>query len=238
MNSVSTVRRACASGSGCSVSEKDGNWSRGVQRGDHNLSLHDKDAVKVSPVCNSQPTLDVKWRTWFAVGLIQEKSLWGLNGAVGNYYTSLGLNLWAFERSQVWDQTCEHWSKLVTFQYKLVTFRPNLWPFERSQVWTKRSQVWTERSQVWTNIHKFDPKLVTFRKVTSLAQTCELNFCKGHKFGPKFVNFHNNSQVSPRMQDAKTRTFLIVDRCGIKWSGWCSQAQINQTLFLGCDQYG
>ena len=126
------------------------------------------------------------------------------------------LNLWIFECSQVWAQTCEVLN-VHKFGPKLV----NILKFTSLNLWTLRKFT-SLGANLWTfKPHKFGPKLVKFRKVHKFecsqvwAQTCEhskvhkfklVNFANIHKFGPKLVNFLNNSQLKNNKQ--KFHNFL------------------------------
>ena len=87
------------------------------------------------------------------------------------------LNLWRFERSQVWVQTCDFckshnfWPKLVTFWSKLVNFIKG----------HKFGKITTLGKG-----HNF--KLVTFCKGHKFEP-------KGHKFGPKVVTFTKFTKI-------------------------------------------
>ena len=110
-----------------------------------------------------------------------------------------------FECSQVWAQTCEVLN-VHKFGPKLV----NILKFTSLNLWTLRKFT-SLGANLWTfKPHRFRPKLVKFHKVHKFkcskvwAQTCEhskvhkfklVNFTNIHKFGPKLVNFLNNSQM-------------------------------------------
>ena len=92
------------------------------------------------------------------------------------------LNMWPFERSQVWVQTCDFcknhnfWPKLVIFCSKLVTFYKG----HKFKFVTFRKGHKFEKITTLGKGHNF--KLVTFCKVHKFE-------LKGHKFGPKVVTF-------------------------------------------------
>ena len=127
------------------------------------------------------------------------------------------LNLWPFEMSQVWAQTCDL-LKCHKFELKLVNIGLNLWPFSPNLWHSERSQVGTKGHKCGLKSHKFglkghkvkpmftslSPNLWPFERSQVWAQTCDISkshkfklvtFRKGHKFGPKLVPLLNNSQL-------------------------------------------
>ena len=107
------------------------------------------------------------------------------------------LNLWPFERSQVWAQTCDFckshnfWPKLVTFRFKLVTFTKG----HKFKVVTFAQSCDLSKLVTFTKGHKF--KLVTFYKGHKFGP-------KGHKFGPKVVTFTKVTSLDPNLWPFET----------------------------------
>ena len=91
------------------------------------------------------------------------------------------LNLWPFERPQVLAQNCyfckshNFWSKLVTFQFKLVDFTKG----HKFKVVTFAQSCDLSKLVTFTKGHKFGPK--------------------GHKFGPKVVTFTKVTSLDPNL---------------------------------------